>query len=320
MDPVSNFAYTFIDIPPDPADSGTTAKLRAGGAFNLPRGGPFNVVVWKPGVIATKGVSELLRLGTITEATISEDSDGDSAGDSDIHIVGSDFNADGGTCGVLLSDNTFTTITYTSYSAGHLFGCTGGVGTLHTGDRIVDDWISFDRAQEGSWPRLIKHNDQVLAAITKKWFDDLVAFVSPPSQYFIQATVQRPDTSDSWTSQGAFYTILYETMTPPPSILNPGDHIPWPDMEVESLPNVSDGYDIAGRVVVVNADYSEMIVVQAFGFIPLGTFAGGIDWSTAEIVGTQVGTDLSIDGESGILSAGGGIYNTYYQFGEGEPD
>lgn len=329
MDPVANFPYSFIDTPPDPAVSGTVAKLRGGGASVMPRGGNFNLVVWRPGIIATNDVSEIWRLGAIVEGTIDAGMDGATfpldPGEGGNYIVvdspTGDFNEDGGTAGIELADGTTTFVTYTGWDGTNLSGVLGGVGTLSTGDRITDDWISFDRAQEGTIAKAVGKNWQVLAAITKAYFDSITT--GTPTAFYTNVAINIAGLGNfNYGNEGQAdlgnnneFSTAFAT---PPSDVDALGYLPFPDMEVDNAPTATDGYDIYGRIYIRNADGTQVIIIDNSGFVDIGEGGGGIDWSTATVV-FQVGTDLVYDPDNGIQSTAGGQFFGYYYM-TGGPD
>lgn len=173
FDPHANFPYTFVDTPPSPADSGTTLKLRGSGAYYMPRGGAFNAIVWKAGVIATVDVSEIVRCSTVAETTIAAGSDGLTLPQATIDVASSASFASGGGTFAIETDLGVEVITYTGKGSGTLTGCTGGEGTMSTGGQVVDDWLTISRMEESSLARSIAIGDQFMAGITKKVLTDL---------------------------------------------------------------------------------------------------------------------------------------------------
>lgn len=178
LDPHANFPYSFVETPPSPADSGTTLKLRGGGTYHMPRGGAFNAVVWKAGVIATYDVSEIVRCSTVVETTIASGSNGLDLPQAIINVASSaSFDSAGGTCAVETADG-IQIVSYTGKGSGTLTGCSGGEGTMSTGGQVVNDKLTIARAQEGTTARLVKIGDQFMAAITKKMLTDIEGAVT----------------------------------------------------------------------------------------------------------------------------------------------
>lgn len=314
MDPLANFPYSFVDVPPSPADSGTTLKLRGGGASVMPRGGDFNMPIWKAGVIATKPVSEIVRVATITETTVAVGSNAAVLPQDTIHLTdASEFSGDGGTAGIELTDGTTTFVKYEGTTGTTLTGCTGGVGTLHTGDRVTDDWINITREQESTKAINIIKGMQCLAAITKKWFDDLSnsslsTFTNFIETAFGAGTITTLD-HNIFKSVEGFSSCL----AAPPTLLAALDFIPFPNMLVNDLPNIADDYDLSATLIVVNLANTQMIWLIASASVDELDPDGSIDWTTASVF-DSIGADLSYDPDNGVQSTLGGLFLVYAIF------
>lgn len=181
-DAIENFPSSFVGIPPSPADSGTALSVKPGEAVNLPNPEPFNCTVWSAGVQASRFNSEIIRVTLVPRTTVASGSNAAVLPQAIIHVADeSDFPSGGGTFSIILDDDgTVQTIRFTGTAAGELTGCTGGVGTLTTGDVVTGDDLTITRQAETAGNALVPVRsillgDQIEATITKKTLNDLVS-------------------------------------------------------------------------------------------------------------------------------------------------
>lgn len=331
VDAHANLGAGIVGIPPSPADSGTTLSMKAGMGALLPATDPFNATVWQAGALADYTNSEIIQMTCVGRTTLTSGSNAAVLPQATIHVASSaNFDSGGGTCGIVTTDGKIQAITYTGKGSGTLTGCTGGTGTMHTGDAVVSDDFTIARETENGengikFGRSILVGDQLEATITKKTLTDIEASgpgggsvavfsagafqpASPPWSGFTPTFAPQITVPSDPTTQN------YGEVTLPISIPRftypSGDVVTLNGWSVIDVDTSADDYVITLTCVITDDAGINFLVLQG-----TATASGGIPHDTATIavgdvsVVDSAGVDLSYDNTTGVVSsAAGGIY------------
>ena len=71
FDAHGNFGISYVSVPPSPAASGTSLKLRPGDIATFPSPPPFNIAVWPLNTVATRHcTAEVIRVTAVSGDTL----------------------------------------------------------------------------------------------------------------------------------------------------------------------------------------------------------------------------------------------------------
>ena len=201
----SNGGYSTVAAAPSPATSGTVLTLHPGDGIRFPTP-PFNTTVKPFGtlpMLAGFNVNaEIVRVTALSATTVASGSNGVNLPQATINGVSTAGYPSSGTFSVM-SSNGWQLITYTSISGNAFTGCTGGSGTLATGNALIGDQITIARAQESTSAQSIGVGWEIASTVTAKTLTDIES-----------ATVQKANNlSDISNATAAFNNIKQSATT-----------------------------------------------------------------------------------------------------------
>jgi hypothetical protein len=330
FDEHANLSTSTIQIPPSPADSGTTLTVNAGDGATMPSSDPFNCTVWSAGQQATRFNSEIVRMTAVGRTTVAAGSNAAVLPQATIHVASSsNFDSGGGTCGIVTTDGVVQVITYTGKGTGTLTGCTGGTGTMHTGDHVVSDDFTIVRSTEAGengivFARSILKGDQIEPTITKKTLTDIEAGgggggTSNLGLFSVEVAIGDGHIFDAFINDtfiigtstdrpSAEYRKFYTTT---PIVVGSGGVVFQGNVgTVTQIPTDADNYDGQQSVVVTNMTGTQIMSGYTTTTTTPGDNSLDIPWALNSATLTQVvGTDLTWDDTDGqIKSTAGGIF------------